>query len=206
MQDLAPLLLEGRCHRCFHVQCLCHIIDPQWDYAAAACELTGPIRSLLNYFKERNSGFLAQACASYMYLQHGALGWPLPDCIVPVPQSLLGTIQRGYNPNTLLAKELASLMRRPPQHLLKRRVGGIRQTACTTLQRLQLPSNLFIAKKREKIENKVILLIDDVFATGTTLNRCAEVLIENGAQVYVMTFALCEYTAMELAELGLIRN
>ena len=50
--------------------------------------------------------------------------------------------------------------------------------------------SLNIAQFKKEIENKTILLVDDVYTTGTTMDQCAKVLKENGAkEVWGLTIA-----------------
>jgi predicted amidophosphoribosyltransferase len=49
---------------------------------------------------------------------------------------------------------------------------------------------VFLVKNREKITGRKILLIDDVYTTGSTMNECARVLKESGAkEVWGITVA-----------------
>ena len=100
----------------------------------------------------------------------------------------------------LLATELSKLMKRPWHKVLRRKSGGIPQAHRPCHERLTLSKELFFIKKNALIENKTLLLIDDVYASGTTLNRCAELLASCFAKVSILTIATCEYTKIVLCD------
>jgi ComF family protein len=71
------------------------------------------------------------------------------------------------------------------------------QTNLTKQQRENNMKNAFKVVNKVKILNKTILLIDDVYTTGSTLNECAKTLLKSGAKaVYCLTVA---HTKMENA-------
>jgi ComF family protein len=64
------------------------------------------------------------------------------------------------------------------------------QTGLSGAERRWNVKNAFRVKNPEKIKNKKILLVDDVFTTGATVNECARVLVKKQAsEVDVFTFA-----------------
>ncbi len=101
-----------------------------------------------------------------------------------VPMSGKRFLERGFNQGELLAKQIANLQ-------LKKCCGFLKKINRTHSQvglggndrRLNL-LNAFIAKPKMHIPENIIL-VDDVFTTGTTLNECAKVLKENGAKKVV---------------------
>jgi predicted amidophosphoribosyltransferase len=64
------------------------------------------------------------------------------------------------------------------------------QTGLSGTARRRNVRNTFAVRRPEKIKNKKILLVDDVFTTGATVNECARILVKNQAAVVdVFTFA-----------------
>ena len=64
------------------------------------------------------------------------------------------------------------------------------QTALSGQERRQNLAGVFAVSRPERVIGRRILLIDDVYTTGTTLNECAKVLKKNGAvQVEALTLA-----------------
>ena len=116
--------------------------------------------------------------------------WPL-DLIVPVPASRGHLEQRGFNQTELLACQIAKKIKvRMETGVLTR----VKETPSQReLSRLEREKNLlcaFQAKNEEKICDKNILLVDDVYTTGSTSKECSKTLLEAGAaRVSVITWA-----------------
>jgi competence protein ComFC len=150
--------------------------------AAAVFEFFGPAASLIEKLKRDHRPYLAKDLAAFMSVQFFRLGWPLPDLLVPVPQTALHTLKRGYNSSELLARELGTLLECPYENLIKRKGGAFPQTGQKRIQRERLSSEFFSWKKRSAIADKTILLIDDTMGTGTTLSHVSALLQEGCPQ------------------------
>ncbi|WP_282033768.1 ComF family protein [Metabacillus indicus] len=96
--------------------------------------------------------------------------------IVPVPLSSERLYERGFNQALLLAELLGRPVLSPlnRKHLEK-------QSKKTREERLQ-SENVFFIENPSDILSKHILLIDDIYTTGTTIRQAANVLIQNGAK------------------------
>lgn len=112
---------------------------------------------------------------------------PYFDCIIPVPLHQDKIKLRGYNQCELIANSLSECLNVPViNDLLVRTKNTKSQTGKSKSARKENVLGAFSTK--EKLNNKTILLIDDVFTTGATVNECAKILKENGAKsVYVAT-------------------
>jgi len=112
------------------------------------------------------------------------------DLVVPVPISRLHLQRRGFNQSELLAVPIAQSLGLPLKNLLVR----TRETpAQTELSREEREKNLlyvFKARNEKQIKGKNILLVDDVYTTGSTSRECTRALLEAGAQkVCLITWA-----------------
>jgi competence protein ComFC len=121
---------------------------------------------------------LAEGLAGYMALQYLKSDLPLPDLVVPVPQSLHRSLHVGYNPSLLLAQHLGKTLDRPVLQLLKRKRQLFCQMKVDTDQRYLLSAENFAWRKRVPIAEKTILLVDDIVGTGASLRACAQRLYE----------------------------
>ncbi len=137
-----------------------------------------PISSLISLLKKGKAPFLAAGIAAYMGLQYLRSDLPPPDWIVPVPQSLMRALQVGYNPSRLLANMLAPLLGAPVALLLKRRRQWFRQTKLDRERRYRLSVEQFAWNSHYSIAGKVLLLVDDLIGTGSTLRCCERRLLE----------------------------
>lgn len=105
------------------------------------------------------------------------------DVVVPVPLHSARRRERGYNQAELIAKPLARLLRLPlaPKALVrtKPRPGVLR---LTRKQRWEAVRNAFEPFNSALVDNRRVLLLDDVFTTGATLDACSRALRRAGAK------------------------
>jgi len=149
----------------------------------------GPAASLIKRLKYAHQPYLAKGMAAFLVAQFDRLGWPMPDALIPVPLSFSRWLERGYNQSALLAEEMGSLLQRPVWHALKRKSGDFSQAALSSEKRKELDGSRFKLNPAFAFEGKILLVVDDVMTTGTTLRCCAEILNrENPAALYAMTF------------------
>lgn len=155
----------------------CHAVLPAIDGMRAAVRY-GPIarRIALRLKYGRRPGF-AQTMARHMR-RHIA-----PDAlIVPVPLHRGRIWRRGYNQAALIARALARpdnvpiaidlIERRKPTPVLR----GLGPSA-----RLKAVRGAFALKPGAEVKGRAILLVDDVYTTGATVNACAALLKRAGA-------------------------
>lgn len=154
---------------------------------ASALDYLGAVCSLVKNLKDGKLPYLAQTAAAFMVAQLIRLDWPTPDIIVPVPN------RNGFfstDHAQLIAQDLARRLNKPCQSLIKRRLGDLSQARLSKKQRSQLPADSFYLKKGTVLDGKLILLVDDVLTTGSTLHNCFQALSEAfPAQTYALTLA-----------------
>jgi ComF family protein len=121
------------------------------------------------------------------------LKWEKPDLdyLIPVPLHPKRLRERGFNQALLLGKALEDI---PPAKikpgLLKRVRHTPPQVHLNPDERRQNVQGAFALKDPSGVRGKNILLVDDVFTTGATVNECARVLKKAGAgRVTVYTLA-----------------
>ena len=121
------------------------------------------------------------------------------DLLIPVPLYAGRFRQRGFNQAYLLiynwkkiAKELNLIVPaiQIETHALVRNRSTVPQTGLGRKERMVNIKDAFSVREPEKIEGKRILLVDDVYTTGATVDECSRVLLDNGAKtVDVLTVA-----------------
>ncbi|MCD6471022.1 ComF family protein [bacterium] len=111
--------------------------------------------------------------------------------LIPIPLFFLKQKNRGFNQSEVLADEIANYFNWPiEKDLLKRTKPTRSQTELTKGQRSKNVLNAFKVKNKIGLLNKNIILVDDVFTTGATLNEAAKVLKESGVnKVWGLTLA-----------------
>jgi len=115
------------------------------------------------------------------------------DCIIPVPMHKGKIRKRGYNQAELMARPLAHKTGLPLLvKALVRQKASKPMSRLSTYDRMENVKNIFAVKngQAQLIRNKTVLLVDDIYTTGSTADECSRVLLEAGAQkVYLLTFA-----------------
>ena len=120
------------------------------------------------------------------------------DVIIPVPLHPARLRAREFNQSLLLADQLGRHMARPVSARNLVRVAATDpQTTLTRQARLRNLRHAFEIRGPQDLSGKRILLVDDVFTTGTTLNECAKTLRNAGTgPVFALTLARTIETAL----------
>ena len=113
------------------------------------------------------------------------------DLVIAVPMSALSELLRGFNQSFEIADIVSKSIHTPLRsNILMKKPGLKTQSGLNRKERIENVKNAFYVKNSKHIEDKTILLIDDVFTTGSTINACAKALKKNGAlAVYSATLA-----------------
>lgn len=99
------------------------------------------------------------------------------DIIIPVPISKKRLKERGYNQCELIAKDLAKCLKiKLIKNCLLKRKNIISQSKLNKEQREENIKDVYIIKNKQKISNKKVLLLDDIYTTGSTANECSKIL------------------------------
>ncbi len=113
-----------------------------------------------------------------------------PDLIIPVPLHPKRYSWRGFNQSELLAREVSKILNIPMQNALSKVRVTKPQVGLEAAEREDNLKNAFIIREESSVAGLNILLIDDVWTTGSTMKECGKVLKEAGAeQVYAFTLA-----------------
>ncbi|MDE8735057.1 ComF family protein [Eubacteriales bacterium DFI.9.88] len=115
------------------------------------------------------------------------------DLIAPVPMYGKKQAQRGFNQAAVMASRLAWRMGTPcVANLLIRRRRTLPMKGLGAFERQQNLEGAFAAApgNHYKLEDRRILLVDDIYTTGSTMDACSRVLREAGAkEIHVLSFA-----------------
>jgi ComF family protein len=168
----------------------CVELDPLFKQGKTLFLAKGPARSIIHVLKYQ-SGFYVLEDVKVMiakvphYKEYfdGAI-------LIPVPLHPTKERERGFNQSLVIAKSLNEATEaKDLQNLLVRTMYTQTQTRLSRAARHQNVKNAFaLAADAVVIPNQTYILVDDVITTGSTLNACAAVLREAGAnQVKVAT-------------------
>ena len=113
------------------------------------------------------------------------------DIIAPVPLHKVKKRARGFNQAEFLSKEISRHMNWVHiSNLVLRNRFTDTQTKLDRKQRQENVSDAFIINTKFEIKDKNILIVDDVFTTGSTVNSICKLLKKNHAdRIYVLTIA-----------------
>jgi len=114
------------------------------------------------------------------------------DYVVPVPLHPNKLKIRGYNQSDYFGAGLSKpLEKELATDLLRRNTHTSTQTKKSRLERWKNVASIFEITNPTKIQNKSILLVDDVITTGATLEACAKALLEaEAAAISVASIAI----------------
>jgi ComF family protein len=179
---------------------LCRRIEQPYARARAYGSYDGNLRRLIHLLKYEQVRPAARVLGEM--LEHAARGL-LADSgsglkiVIPVPLHTSRLRQRGFNQAELIARAALSSLpgcSAADFHLragvLRRKRATDSQTGLTRHQRRENIRGAFEVARPEEIAGKDVLLVDDVFTTGTTVSECAKILRRAGAErVFVATVA-----------------
>lgn len=111
--------------------------------------------------------------------------------IIPVPLHPKKLRERGFNQSLVLGREIAKKFSIPLDFkTLKRRIDTKPQVKLGKSERAKNVKGAFTVEGKERIKGKKVLLVDDVYTTGSTANECARMLREaKASDVSVLTLA-----------------
>lgn len=178
----------------------CKKEQPEFDCARAPLIFKEKIVVLIHNLKYNNSKFIATCFSKMLYDEFLKTDWQV-DLVCPVPLFVKREKQRGYNQSELLCDEFKKNGFVVDKTNLVRVKNTQTQTELTYKERQENLENAFKVIDKSKIKGKTILLIDDVFTTGSTLKHCSKELKKAGAiKVYCLTIAHVENFKMAEGE------
>lgn len=156
---------------------------------------SGRVQQLIHQLKYKNRPEIGQKLGEYygrqLVLQPH---FQELDAVVPVPLHPKKKHQRGYNQAEAFGKGLAKGMQLPIwPYALRRSTYTTTQTKKSREDRLGNVQRAFLLNQAKRLQNKHILLVDDVLTTGATLEACASLIVTlEGAKVSLVTLAIAD--------------
>lgn len=114
------------------------------------------------------------------------------DYIIPVPIHKKRYKVRGYNQSELITKDLAEKIENLHYRndIIKKTKNIVPQSTLNKDERIDNVKGAFEVLDIDNIKGKKILLLDDVFTTGSTVNECSKMLLSKGcSEIGVFTIA-----------------
>lgn len=191
---------EPRCKKCgkpirYEEQEYCHDCTQHIFYYEQGMSIwlhKGPVRWSVYQFKYHNRRIFAEFYTEEWWRIYGnkLMEWSI-DVIIPVPLHRKRRRRRGYNQSEILAKELGKRCNIPVDtNSVIRTVNTRPQKELNNKERQKNLRSAFDVTKYWK-NAKNVLLIDDIYTTGNTIDSIARLLKQKGAEkVYFLTISI----------------
>ena len=200
---------EDRCSKCDRpvesvfdqlglYQHKCKACQEQFHYYTRHLSCTryeGTAKKLIMDFKYKGKVENAKGLAEQMYrrLQSERILDQI-EGIVPTPIHWTRRWTRGFNQSELIAKALNDMLKNQVEIIVLKRCKKTKKLKNLNkdARKLMLKDAIILSRDvQSNIENKKILIIDDIYTTGATVDACSKVLYEAGAEeIYCITFAM----------------
>jgi competence protein ComFC len=198
-----PWITDIHCPTCGRpVDCPdCKRRSSHYELNRAAVSYSSDMKGWLSLYKYRGDERLANLFGDMLYEPYKRLVMELGqgkkpfDVITYVPVSRERMAERGFNQAEQMAVRLGRRCRVPVKPLLERVRHTEKQSFKTRAERLADLRGAFeinrelvnhVAGNREAAR---VLLIDDVYTTGSTLDECSRILSQYGVKIYGLTWA-----------------
>ena len=139
----------------------------------------GIIKEKLINFKFNEKTYIYKSIVNFMIKNKKTCGFfENYDIIIPVPIHKKRKSKRGYNQSALFARMIAKniLKLQFEDNVLIKKVNNKPQSTKNKIAREKNVIGAYLLKNENKITGKKILLLDDIYTTGSTVNECCNVL------------------------------
>ena len=182
-----PLMDEGDeyCYDCLRS-------NHSFEEGKSLWEFEGQVREMLHRFKYAGRKDYADFLGTELELRYGRwISEKKIQAIIPIPISYKRYMKREYNQAYLIAKSLSKLAKIDVcGHLLLRSKKTEEQNKLNRQERKNNLKNAFFLTQNV-VNLKRVLLVDDIFTTGSTMDAASELLLESGiGKVYCITIAV----------------
>jgi competence protein ComFC len=146
----------------------------------AVAEYEGAMKSLLSHYKAMRNKRLSR---HFIAMIAGSVSVRELQCqvITSVPMAPYKKWKRGYNHSEEIARGISRRFRIPYRTVLRDTGGSLYQKRLGSRERFFNVLGRYRAVRTDSIRDRSVLLVDDVYTTGATLNECARVLLDGGA-------------------------
>ncbi len=152
----------------------------------------GIIRNKIIEYKFEDKGYLYKMFAKIILSDKKTCNFIKKyDVIIPVPISKKRKKKRGYNQSELVANEIAQKLNQDIwTDIIIKKKDNKPQSELNKLERIKNVEDIYEINKPIEVKNKKVLLLDDIYTTGSTVNEIARKLKHNQTQeIGVITLA-----------------
>ncbi len=168
-----------------------HCKDSHFYFGRAFCvsDYVDPIKSKIIQFKQSGYKYIGRGLAWILWLKFCQLDI-CPDVIIPMPNSQARDQSRSFNQCEILCQFIKEHYGRVYSDVVIRVKDTPHQTGLSRENRKKNLDGAFRVIDKNRIKNKTVLIIDDIFTTGSTLSECSKVVKRAGAsKIYCLALA-----------------
>lgn len=191
--EILPMIEEPSCNKCggrligdgsVCIECKGRKLD--YDRCFCVLSYEEDVKQKIISFKQNGIKHIGETFAWLIERKFNELNLNV-DMIIPVPINDNRLKERGFNQSEILAGELVSTGK-VNTNIIFRIIDTPHQTGLSRENREINLKDCFKVKDKKSVKGKIILLIDDIYTTGSTLSECARTLRKAGA---TKVYALC---------------
>jgi competence protein ComFC len=187
----SPLSFCPACGRFFegagepHICLACLGTPPPFIRHRSCARYEGIVKDVILLFKYHGWEILGRDLADFVVrsLDKADDLWSDVDAVIPVPLHRRREKRRGFNQSAVLARRIAKLRNISflPGRLIKVR-NAPAQTSLEKAEREENVRDAYRVRRPARLRGITILLVDDVYTTGSTIRECSRVLIRAGVK------------------------
>jgi ComF family protein len=169
---------------------ICHFDCPY--LLAAACDYNDPVvQSAIHYLKYKRIRSLSKRISEIILNCVSELNFDFSGfTVAPIPLHRKKEFSRGFNQSRIIAELISKKLNLPLEDLLVKTKNNKQQAGLRDYEkRKENAAGCFSAVNPEKISGKNIILVDDVFTSGATMNEAVKVLKSCGAKKIIALVA-----------------
>ncbi len=143
-----------------------------------------PVKKVFHQIKFQKKIWLLKIFTEMLREVPNSIEFKNYDVMIPVPLDRKRRRERGFNQASVIAQMLKRSSRKNSIKVwdLLRKRNTLPQSQLRREERLHHLKGAFSLKKRGSVRGKQVLLVDDIFTTGSTINECAKILKQDGAE------------------------
>ncbi len=158
-------------------------VRPPFRWAVYAGAYEGALQVHIQRLKFENHRVIAKALGHLLALRVvPMLDRSVPTVVVPIPLHARRLWERGFNQAALLAQEVSDHCGVPMRQPLRRLRDTLPQTGLSLRERRHNLQGAFQVVDPAAVAGRHVVLVDDVYTTGTTCREAAFALLRSGAQ------------------------
>ena len=167
--------------------------DKYFEYQIKILKYEGIIRERIIDYKFNEKAYLNKSFAKIILNNEKVYRFLKKyDIMLCIPMYKGKEWQRGYNQTELIAKELSkNIGINFEPYCLKKIKNTAMQSTLTKTKRIENVHNAFVIQDMDKIKGKTVVLFDDIYTTGSTVNECSRILKQSGVkEIAILTLAV----------------